>query len=226
MENKLVSAEQLEQVTRYARAVGIDLHEAVLQKKIAPSDAVMMAYAESVGLPFVHLANSSIDEEIASQIDPMTARQYSLIPISTDQGHVLLATAKPVAPDVVDELRMTFNLPVRCVICSPAELGVAIAKHYPRGATRVARTEQEKASPQSKPTSKKSEPVEPMNEQEIKDRFLKTFATFNFTAAAVFFVLLYLPVSGWIGNSFFAPLLPSMLVGGIVAVLVWRAWSR
>ena len=49
MENKLVSAEQLEQVTRYARAVGIDLHEAVLQKKIAPSDAVMMAYAESVG---------------------------------------------------------------------------------------------------------------------------------------------------------------------------------
>lgn len=225
MENKLVSAEQLEQVTRYARAVGIDLHEAVLQKKIAPSDAVMMAYAESVGLPFVHLTDISIDEEIASQIDPMTARQYSLIPISTDQGHVLLATTKPVVPDVADELRMIFNLPVRCVICAPAELGVAIATHYPRGATRVARTEQEKASPQSKPT-KKSEPVEPMNEQEIKDRFLKTLAAFNFTVAVVYFVLLHLPVSGWIGSGFFAPLLPSMLVGGIAAALVWRALSR
>jgi hypothetical protein len=227
MADGLVSAEQLKQIARYAHAVGIDLYEAVLQKKIAPPDAVMMAYAESIGLPFVHLADISIDEEVAAQIDPMTARQYSIIPISIDQKYVLLATTKPIVPDVADELRMIFNLPVRCVICTPSELGDAIAKHYPRGATRVAKMEQgDTPAPPSQPVPKKSEPVEPMNDAERKDRLLKTVIAFNFTVALVFFALQFLPVSRWIGDDFFAYLLPGVAVGGIVAAGVWRALSR
>jgi len=224
--NKLVSEEQLKQTTQYASAVGIDLHEAVLQKKIAPPDAVMMAYAESVGLPFVHFTDISVDEEVTVQIDPVTARQYSLVPVSIDQGFVQVAATKPVVPDVADELRMIFNLPVRCVICTPAELSAAITEYYPRGAVRMTKPEQRTPEPKPKPVPKQKKTAEPMNAEDMKDRTMKTFAAFNFTVALVYFSSFYTPLWRWMGDSSILLLTLGAFVGGVVALIVWRMSSR
>lgn len=229
LNNKLVSEEQLKQIISYAHAVGIDLHEAVLQKKIAPPDAVMMAYAESIGLPFINLADVAIDTNVAAQIDPMTARQHSFVPISIDQGYVLLATTKPIIPDVAEELRMTFDLPVRCVLCTPAELGVAIAAHYPRGAVRIPQIIQKQA-PASKPVPKaqKLKPTEPMNEEEINDRFWKSVIAFNFSFAFVCFAMNYMKIPG-IYNSWYFWLVLVLLggiAGGLAAFVTWMKLSR
>ena len=227
-ENKLVSAEQLKQIANYAYAVGIDLHEAVLQKKIAPPDAVMMAYAESVGLPFIHLTDVSFDEAVTLQIDPMTARQHSFVPISIDHGHVLLATTKPITPDIADELRMTFNVPVRCMICTPAELNTAIAEHYPRDAARIIRVEHSKV-PQpdaKKPTTKKPEP---MNYEELKDMIMKSVVAFNFSFAFICFAIYYLQILRGIVNTwYYFPVLVliGVLAGGLAAFVTWKKLSR
>jgi len=227
--NKLVSEEQLKQIASYAQAVGIVLHEAVLQKKVAPPEAVMMAYAESMGLPFVHLADVSVDENVVIQVDPMTARQYSFVPISIDQGHVLLATTKPVIPDVADELRMIFDLPVRCVLCTPAELNDAIAQYYPRGAVRVARAEPEKAPvPVPKP-KKRPKPAEPINDEEMKSRMKMMLVAFNFSFAFVFFLVYYLQIPRVIYNSdhcFYLVVLLGCTLGGLVALATWKILSR
>ena len=225
-EQRLVSDEQLAQSIQYAHAIGIDLCEAVLQKKIAPPEAVMMAYAESIGLPFVHLADVSVDEEVAAQIDPMTARQYSVVPVSIDHGHVLLATTKPIIPDIADELRMVFNLPVRCAICTPAEMNDAIAKYYPRDAVRIVKTDRSKVS-QPQPVPKKpQQPVKPMGKEEIKERLMKTFATFNFTFAFTFLTPYFLPIPRWIGDQTVLFLFLGFLLGGIAARGAWKSASR
>ena len=223
--NKLVTGEQLNQIVSYAGAVGIDLCEAVLQKKIAPPEAVMMAYAESLGLPFIHFGDVSVDENVVARVDPMTARQYSFVPVSIDQGHVLLATTKPVLPDIADELRIIFNLPVRCVICTPAELSAAIVKYFPRETARVTKIERGK---ESVPVVKegKPKPVEPMNDAEKKDRILKSFMTFNFTFAFIYFASSYLFLPRWIVNSSPLLLLLSFIVGGFAAGVAWRKLSH
>ena len=231
LENKLISVEQLTQVTSYAHAVGIDLHEAVLQKKIASPEAVMMAYAESIGLPFICLADVSIDESVALQIDPMIARQYSFIPISIDQGHVLLATTKPVIPDVMEELRMTFDLPVRCVICTPTDLSAALAEHYPRGAVRIPRAEQA-TPPEVVPKEKKKPvpiPAEPMSDEAMNDRFWKSVVAFNFAFAFACFVLNYLQLLRGIYNEWYyfpALFLIGAIAGSLAALTTWRTLSR
>jgi len=229
-EDKLVSVEQLKQIARYAHAVGIDLHEAVLQKKIASPEAVMMAYAESVGLPFMHLGEVSFDEEVTVQVDPMTARQHSFVPISIDHGHVLLAATKPVVPDVVDELRMVFNLPVRCAICTPAELSAAIVKYYPRDSSRIIKVDQAKAPPPEvkKLTAKKPKPVEPMNNEEMKELLLKSFVAFNFSFAFVCFALNYLELLRGIYNEWYyfpVLILFGIIAGGLAAFVTWRQLS-
>jgi hypothetical protein len=226
--NGLVSDEQFKQIASYAHAVGIELYEAVLQKKIASPDAVMMAYAESIGLPFVHLADVSIDEEVAARIDPMTARQYSFIPVSIDSGYVLLATTKPVVPDVEAELRMRFDLPVRYTICTPAELSNAITKYYPRATARTSKTEPSK-TPQQKQTVKPEKPVEPMSDEEKKDRLLKSCVAFNFSIALICFGLNYLQMPKGIYNTLYQFPFSALLGGviGIVAAFVtWKKLSR
>lgn len=230
LDNGLVSEEQLQQVVRYAQAVGMDMYEAVLQKRIAPPDVVMMAYAESVGIPFVHLADVSVDEEVVAQVDPLTARQYSFVPVSTDQGYVLLLTTKPLIPDVADEIRMIFDMPVRCVLCTPAELGEAITKFYPRGTARVDKSVRSSILPPqpgtkpSKPEIVPPKPVEPMNAEDHKNRVMQTFAAFNFTFAFVYFASQYLPLGSW--NSFYLVALLCIILGGTTAFIVWRLLGR
>ena len=217
--NKLVSEEQLQQTIRYAQAIGIDLYEAVLQKRIASPDDVMMAYAESIGLPFIRLADSAIDEDMIAHVDPIMVRQYSFIPVSRDQGYVLLATTKPVIPDVEEELRMIFNLPVRCAICSPAELSEAITKYFPRGTSPIIKSERKKISPpkQSVPQPK---PVEPLNDEEKKNRLLVSIVAFNFSVAFVCFALYHLRFP-WHQLPLFG-----IVVGVVVAFVVWKKLSR
>jgi len=227
--NKLVSEEQLKQIANYAHAVGIDLHEAVLQKKIAPPEAVMMAYAESVGLPFIHLADVTVDESVVVQVEPMTARQNSFVPISIDQGYVLLATTKPVIPDVADELRMIFDLPVRCVLCTPAELNDALTQYYPRGAVRVAKAEPEKVQvPVPKP-KKRSKPTEPINDEEMKSRIKMMVVAFNFSFAFVFFLVYSLQIPRAVYNSdhcIYLVVLLGCTLGGLAASATWKILSR
>ena len=232
LENKLVSIEQLKQIANYAYAVGIDLHEAVLQKKIASPDAVMMAYAESIGFPFIRLADVSFDEEVTLQVDPMTARQHSFVPISIDHGHVLLATTKPITPDIADELRMIFNLPVRCMICTPAELNAAIAERYPRGASRVIKIEQPKSpQPEAKKTVAKTmvktaaKKPEPISDEEQKDILMKSVVAFNFSFAFVCFALYYLQILRGISNTWYyfpVLILIGAIVGGLVTFVTWK----
>ena len=234
--NKLVSEEQLKQIVNYSRAVGIDLHEAVLQKKVAPPDAVMMAYAESIGLPFVHFADIAVDGDVVVQIDPMTARQHSFVPISIDHGYVLVAAAKPIIPDVADDLRMIFNLPVRCVLCTPSELGEAITKYYPRGAVKVVRSQPAEASPRpgkkepKAPAKPKREiRTEPLTDVEMKRRLMMTFASFNLSFAFVYFSLLSVPlprVFMWITEQNGLLFLLGGIAGSIASAVTWRKMSR
>jgi len=227
IDGKLVSAEQLEQIAQYAHAVGIDLHEAILQKKIAPPDAVMMAYAESVGIPFVHLADVPVDKAVVARIDPMIVRKYSLVPVSIDQGqgYVLLVTTKPVLPDVEEELRMVFNLPIRCMICTPTELSAAITQYYPRGSARI-----DKAKRSKEPvTQREPEPVEPMSDEERKDRLWKTVSAFCSSFAFIGFGMNFLQIPRGIYHTwYYLPFtaLLGVITGGIVGYAVWNRLSR
>ncbi|MDR0522526.1 MAG: hypothetical protein LBH00_11850 [Planctomycetaceae bacterium] len=228
--NGLVSAEDLKHIRSYAAAVGIELYEAVLQKKSAVAEAVMTAYAESLGLPFIRLDEVMFDETLIGQIDPITARQHSFIPVKQEQGCVILAAAKPIVPNVEDEIRMLFGMPVRCVICIPAELNTAIAKYYPRHATRVIKPDAKAAdfSPAIQKQSAKTEDEELTAEQK-KNRILLAFVAFIFTFLFFHFIPDFLPFPKSIAASwYFRPLFffIGMTAAGSAAAAVWKKLSR
>jgi type II secretion system (T2SS) protein E len=131
---QVVDQAQLDKARGFSDAVGVELHQAVLQQKLAEPEAVMMAYAESIGLPYLDLKDIGIDASLAGQIPPTLARQHSFVPVMADAQHLLMASPTPLVPDVEEELRLRFEMPVRTVLCTPSQVNEAIADFFPRDA--------------------------------------------------------------------------------------------
>ena len=138
LSNKVLDQAQLEKARGYAKAVGLDVRDAVLQQKLATADVVMLAYAEAIGLPYVELADIGVAEDLVPIVPPPTARQHSCIPVMADESQVLLASPNPLIPDVEEDLRLRFGKVVRTVLCTPASINELVAKYYPRDAVAAA----------------------------------------------------------------------------------------
>jgi hypothetical protein len=128
--NQVIDPAQLEKARRFADQVGLEVRDAILQQKLASADTVMLAYAESQGLPYVELDDVGIDEALVAQIPAITARQHSCVPIMADGGQLLMASPNPLVPDLEEELRLRLEMPVRTVLCTPQSVNQAITKYY------------------------------------------------------------------------------------------------
>lgn len=197
--DRLLTPDQMKKSKRYADAVGIGLEMAIIQQKQADSEKIMLAYAESEGLPFVNLDECPVDEYYAPQIDPNMARQYSFVPVIADMGKLILASPAPLSFEVAEHLQALFEMPVRSAICVPAQVNAAIAKYYPRDAVQVV-VSKEKKSGAAATTSQAAQPVvkkktpkkaavrkKALSAEAKKQRYLITFMVFNFTFAFMVF---------------------------------------
>jgi len=90
----------------------------------------MQAFAESEGLPYLDLSDIEPDEELIPKVPTPTARQHLCIPVMVDDNTLLMASPNPLSPDVEDDLRLRFDMPVRTVLCTPAAANARIAQFY------------------------------------------------------------------------------------------------
>ena len=132
--NKIVDQAQLDKARNFANAIGLEVRDAIVQQKLAPPEVVMQAYAESQGLPFIDLADIQISQELIPLVPTAIARQYSCIPVLMDGNQLLMASPNPLDPNVEEELRLRFGMPVRTVLCTASSINVEITRHYGRDA--------------------------------------------------------------------------------------------
>ena len=136
--NKIIDRDQLTKARNFAKAVGLEIRDAVVQQKLASTESVMLAYAESLGLPYVDLTETGVDPELVAKVPVTICRQRSCVPILSDGDSLLMASPNPLVPDVEEELRLRLGMPVRSVLCTVGQINEAIAKYYPRDAAPAA----------------------------------------------------------------------------------------
>ncbi len=127
-----ITPDQLAKGHKFAQAAGMELRDALIQTKAAPADVVMSAYAESVGVPYVDVADVKLDESLVSQVPAVLARQNSCAPMMVDDNQLLMVSPHLIDPNVEEELRLRLGMPVRSVLCTPAGINELINKYYPR----------------------------------------------------------------------------------------------
>jgi hypothetical protein len=149
---KVLEPEALEKAQKLADTVNLDLHEAILNQKLAPPETIMPVYAESIGLPYVELSALTFDESLMPTVPAIMARQNTFVPVLIDDKEVIVAATKPLKPEIEDQLRLRFGAQVRQVICTKAAVDAAIAKYY----TREAAMAEMHTAPQSSTVSSSS----------------------------------------------------------------------
>ena len=229
--NRVVTPENLKKAKSYADAVGLDLHMAIIQQKLAPQEQVMLAFAESEGLPFISLDEIPVDEYYAPQIDPNMARSYSFVPVMADMGRLILASPVPLSLDVEEQLRVLFDMPIRSAICTPAQVNAAIAKYYPRDAVQqIVRPASSKPAKESKKKGKdadaETETVKvkknravaaPLTAQGKKNRVLITVMAFCFSIMVGFIGTGLIRMNPTMGER----LVPTLILAAIAVPTAW-----
>lgn len=195
---KVIDREALDKARGFADAVGVDIHDALVQQKLAKPEIVMQIYAESLGLPYVDLTETGVDIDLVPLVPVVMARQHSVVPVMVDDGQALLASPHPLKHEVEDELRLRLGMPIRPVLCTAQGINVAINRFYSKEAAVAEQKAGGKPAPAKaaaaaggKADAKSDKPKLSSAEQKKQDRMI-WLMSFNFAfMATVFYQILF-----------------------------------
>lgn len=217
---KIIDRDQLKKARDYADAIGLEVRDALVQQKFASQDVVIQSYAESLGLPFVDVGDLQLNTELIGKVPAVLARQNSCAPIMIDDGQVLVASPNPLMPDVEDELRLRFEMPVRSVLCTPTGINQVVAEHYPReaAAAEIAAGSDQSSLASGSSGKETPEATAAMTPEEYaekkKERRNITLLSFNFTMIICFGATQFFGLSYVVGITYALPL-ASMVAGAV-----------
>lgn len=149
---KVLDDEALEKAKKLSDTLNLDLHEAIINQKLALPETIMPLYAESIGLPYVELSWLEFDESLMPTVPAVMARQNTFTPVLKDDDQIIVAATKPLKPEIEDQLRLRFGAQIRQVIGTKSAVDAAIGKYY----SREAAVKQMHAVPQAAQSSSSS----------------------------------------------------------------------
>ncbi len=131
---KAIQRTQISQVSDFAEARGLTERDAVVQMKLVDAELATQAYAQELGLPFVDLNDMLPDDTVLDQVPRSLVKRHSVLPLFQDDNVLLVACSDEPDPELEDEIRLRFGIPMRPVLAVPLTINQAIAKYYAPGA--------------------------------------------------------------------------------------------
>lgn len=231
---KVLDTEKLEKARSFAQAVGLDMHDAVVQQKLAAPEVVMQVYAESLGLPYLDLAETGVGVDLVAQVPATLARQHACVPVMVDDGTIIMVSPHPLRPEVEDELRMRIGMPVRAAICTSLGINAALDRFFTKEAAAAekaanpGRAAQAAAKPAAtsatanaeKKPAKAASSLTPAEAK--KQRLMASIMAFNF---AVIGFMVYNSAVASKPFGFITALGIAAVAGGVLAGLVFGVMS-
>lgn len=135
----IFSDRQLEVLLDAARKSESSITEIVVQQGYAGERDFLEALAKALNIPFVHLASQAIDKEVLTRLPTKAVFQYNVIPVSFENGTLMVATNDPLNAGLADTLRLAAGSRVRFVLSSSADIAKAAKTFYGVGAETVDR---------------------------------------------------------------------------------------
>lgn len=124
---------QVSEIEHFAEARGLSHRDAVIQMKLVEPAEAARALAAELRLSFIDLDDMLPEDEVLDQLPRRVVRKFSCLPLFEDRGRLLVACANEPDPQLEDEIRMRFGMPMRAVIAVPRSISQAVAKYYAPG---------------------------------------------------------------------------------------------
>ncbi|MDD5465866.1 MAG: ATPase, T2SS/T4P/T4SS family [Candidatus Omnitrophica bacterium] len=129
--NKLITATQLEQALKVQTTKGGKLSDIIVELKFVKESELITILSEGLGLPLIDLKRFKIDLEIVKIISVDIARHYQIIPISKMGDTITLAMADPLNIFAIDHVRSLTGFKINPIISPVQDINQAIEASYP-----------------------------------------------------------------------------------------------
>jgi general secretion pathway protein E/type IV pilus assembly protein PilB len=124
------------------------IHEILIERGFAKEDAVLTTLAEEFGLELVDLTQIQITTDTLASMPQKLVHRRNLMPLSRNNGTLVVATGNPFDVSSLDELQTLTGLHVHPVLASPREIARLIKMHFGVGGDTVTALVQERGDEQ------------------------------------------------------------------------------
>ena len=113
------------------------LHEVMIEKGIGSEMHILTALGEEFGLEFVDLTHTIISPETLAVMPTKIVHRKGLMPVSRNNGTLVVATSNPYDVYALDELQTLTGLEISPVLGSQREIARLIKHHFGVGGETV-----------------------------------------------------------------------------------------
>lgn len=131
---KLLTQEQLDQVSLEYASSGQSEEEALAKIGIAPEE-IVKAKGELYSIPFINLEETGVAPEVLQSIPRSVAERFSLIPFASSEKELSVAFANPFDLEAVEFAEAKSGKKVKVYIALPEQISKAIDERYSQSLT-------------------------------------------------------------------------------------------
>jgi type IV pilus assembly protein PilB len=128
--NALITSEQLEQALHQQRHIHKKLGEILIENGLINERQLAEALEFQLGVPVVHLDETSFDPNTVDLIPETMARKYGIIPIERKGGKIIVAMNDPLNYQAIKEVQLAAGMSVQPFIATRTEIEQAIIQNY------------------------------------------------------------------------------------------------
>src|SRR5438477_2003369 len=139
VQERLTTPDVVEQALARAKTTGERVGEALVELGAVKSEDVLRALAEQQNLAYLSRDELPSPLPVVKTLSAKYLRQYTVCPVSIENGLLTVAIADPLNAVVLDDLRQFTGLAVKLVVSSAEAILEAIERTYEGSATALQR---------------------------------------------------------------------------------------
>ncbi len=125
-----IDRDQAKEAQEFADLRGLSMRDAVVQMKLVSEEVATQALAQEFKLPYVDLEDMVPAFRVLQKVPQKVCQRNGILPLFIDDNMLLVACADDPTPDLEEELRLRYGLPMRRVIATPSGIRDGIDKYF------------------------------------------------------------------------------------------------
>ncbi|MBI1315180.1 general secretion pathway protein GspE [bacterium] len=125
-----IDRDQAKEVQEFADLRGLSMRDAVVQMKLVSEETATQALAAELKLPFVDLEDMVPAFRVLQKVPQKVCQRNGILPLFVDDNMVLVACSDDPTPELEEELRLRYGLPMRRVLATPSGIRAGIDQYF------------------------------------------------------------------------------------------------
>ncbi len=130
VDSGLISADQLAVVQETKKNLGGDIGHILIRKGFLTKEQILEFLSQRLNVPFVTLADYTIDADVAKLVPITLAKKYHFMPLFKIEDTLTIAMADPLDVFALDEIRSALKCRIQPMLASSEEIDQLLTDNY------------------------------------------------------------------------------------------------